>query len=208
MGNKSLIAIVGLVTTLVVGTCTTLNNIKNDNLNKEIININEGDRENKMAQYTTSYTITMRDAYDFFITKDEHYPLSDEFVEKYQQKDGGYIDYAKQLGMVVDKHQHLPNQKWHFFESWLIRSIEDGSLTWDESAKPRIYTYLLCPELLLWIYEAAGVDPVKVHAAMIVGEEARRAGGSLNSWAAKMRQIVLWEDIQKPILEFLNNRGE
>ena len=208
MKSKSLIGIVSLVTILVIGTCTTLNNVENDNLNEEIIYINEGDKDNKMAQYTTSYTITMRDAYDFFITKEEHYPLSDEFIEKYQQKSGGYIEYAGELGMVVDKQQHLPNQKWHFFDSWLIRSIEDGSLKWTDSAQKRVYTNLLCPELLLWIYEAAGVDPAKVHAAMIVGEEARRAGGSLNSWAAKMRTIVLWEDIQKPILEFLNNRGE
>lgn len=208
MKNKSFIAIVALISALIIGTTSIIKHRIENNVDEEIQEVIGKGEDNKMAIYDESYTITMRDAYDFFITKDEHYPLSDEFIEKYQQKDGGYIDYAKELGLLVDKQQHAPNQKWHFFDSWLIRSIDDGSLTWEESAKPRIYTYLLCPELLLWIYEAAGVDPSKVYEAMLIGEQARKAGGSLNSWAAKMRAIVLWEDIQKPILEFLNSRGE
>ena len=63
-------------------------------------------------------TVTMKDAYNFFITKKEHYPISDGFIEKYQQKNDGYIDLALQTGILVDKTQHSPNQKWHFFTSW------------------------------------------------------------------------------------------
>lgn len=59
-------------------------------------------------------TITMKEMADFLSQKKEHYPLSDEFIEKYQQDGGGYIDYARQKGLVVDKTLHEPNQKWHF----------------------------------------------------------------------------------------------
>ena len=88
-----------------------------------------------------SYTI--QDFSDFLNDKREHYPLSDEFIERYQQTSGGYIDYAKQCGIPVDKYNNSPNQKWHFFTSWLDQSLADGSLTMSDDAKSRIYTKLL-----------------------------------------------------------------
>ena len=72
---------------------------------------------------------TMQEFTAFLQNKKEHYPLSDEFIERYQQTDGGYIDTAKKLGLLVDKEQHEPNQKWHFFTSWLEPSLEDGTVT-------------------------------------------------------------------------------
>lgn len=50
--------------------------------------------------------ITMQDIASFLETKKEHYPLSDEFIERYQQSGGGYLDYARQLGLLVNKEQH------------------------------------------------------------------------------------------------------
>lgn len=148
-------------------------------------------------------TVTMRDIEAFLKEKDEHYPLSDEFIERYQQASGGYIDLAKKTpGMVVDRAKHEPNQKWHFFDSWLYPSIEDGTLTWDESAKSRVYSKLLCPELLLWIYEASGVDPAKVRAAKNVAEQGRAAGTGVSTIAKNMRACVAWEDIENSIKNF------
>ncbi len=138
--------------------------------------------------------VTMRQIADFLTDKKEHYPLSDEFIEKYQQKSGGYIDFAKQQGLIVDKLRHEPNQKWHFFDSWLNESIEAGTLTWEDSAKSRVYTKLLCPELLLWIYEACGVDPVKVKQAKDVAEQGKVAGTATTTIAKNMRACVSWED--------------
>lgn len=147
----------------------------------------------KVKAETVTYTI--RQFSDFLENKREHYPLSDEFIERYQQASGGYIDYAKQCGIEVNKYNHSPNQKWHFFDSWLIRSIEDGSLTYEDDAKKRIYTNLQCPELLLWIYEAMGVDPVKVKSAKEVAEAGKVKGDRTSTIAKNMRAVVSWEDL-------------
>ncbi len=143
----------------------------------------------------TEQTVTMREIADFLQDKNAHYPFSDEFIERYQQSGGGYIDTAKKAGLIVDKQKHEPNQKWHFFDSWLYPSIDDGSLTWDADAKRRVYTGLLCPELLLWIYEASGVDPVKVSNAKTVAEQGKAAGTNVSTIAKNMRACVPWEDI-------------
>lgn len=132
---------------------------------------------------------------EYLRNQKEHYPFSDEFIERYQQKSGGYIDNAKKAGLVVDKQLHLPDQKWHFFDSWYEPSIVDGSLSDSESAKSRIYTKLLCPELLLWIYEASNVTPNKIKEAKKVAESGKRNGTSVSTIAKNMRACVSWEDI-------------
>lgn len=154
------------------------------------------------ANADSSDIITMRDIEQFLKDKKEHYPLSDEFIERYQQSSGGYLDTAKKAGIAVDKEKHSPNQKWHFFESWLYPSIEDGTLSWDESAKSRVYSKLLCPELLLWIYEACGVDPVKVKAAKAAAEQGKAAKLAATTIAKNMRGCVAWEDLENGIKNY------
>ncbi len=148
-----------------------------------------------------SDTITVGQMADFLSTKNEHYPLSDQFMERYQQTSGGYLDNAKKAGIPVDRQSHSPNQKWHFFDSWYYPSLEDGTLTRDEDAKSRIYTKLLCPELLLWIYEACGVDPAKVRAAMNAAEAGKAAGSAVATIAKDMRACVSWEDLAQAFEE-------
>jgi len=149
-------------------------------------------------------TITMADMAAFLETKKEHYPLSDEFVEKYQQEDGGYITNARKAGLVVDKQLHEPNQKWHYFDSWLYPTIEEG-MSWDESAKTRSYTYFRCPELLLWIFEASDVDPNKVREAKLVAEDGKVKDTNEGTICSQMRSIVTWADIEPAVYDFLNN---
>ncbi|MDE5593910.1 MAG: hypothetical protein K2I75_08270, partial [Clostridiales bacterium] len=159
-------------------------------------------QSNAVAQ-SAATAVPMRDIADFLNEKDAHYPLSDEFIERYQQPSGGYIDLAKKTaGMIVDKAKHEPNQKWHFFDSWLYPSIDDGTITWDASAKTRVYSNLWGPELLLWIYEAAGVDPAKVRAAKDVAEQGRATGVKVATIAKNMRACVPWEDIENSIKNF------
>ena len=146
--------------------------------------------------------VTMRGIADFLETKENHYPLSDAFIEDYQQTSGGYIDLAKRLGLLVDKSKHEPNQKWHFFDSWLYPSIDDGSISWDADAKNRVYTRLLCPELLLWIYEASGVPVSKVQDAMDVAIAGKINGTHVSTIAKNMRECVPWSDIYDSIYEF------
>lgn len=147
--------------------------------------------------------ITMRGIADYLETKQKYYPLSNEFVETYQQTSGGYIALAKSLGLLVDKSQHEPNQKWHFFDSWLYPSIADGSITWDADAKVRVYTRLLSPELLLWIYEACDAPTSKVQAALDVAVEGKIAGTHVSTIAKNMRACVPWTDLEVNIKNFL-----
>lgn len=149
--------------------------------------------------------ITISDIHDYLSMKEEHYPISDLFINEYQQTGGGYIAYAKQLGMNVDKSLALPNQKWHFFNSWLYRSIDDGSLSWNDSAKSRVYSKLLCPELVLWIYEACNVDAAKVQAAYDVAVQGKIDGVSTTTIAKNMRSQVSWEDMKEDIENYISH---
>lgn len=173
--------------------------------------INEGNGEdnkediNVDTPYVINGVITMKGIATFLETKQEHYPYSDEFIENYQQSSGGYIDYAKEKGILVDKSQHSPNQKWHFFDSWLYPSIEAGTLTWEASAKSRVYSKLICPELLLWIYEACGVEEAKVKQAMEVAFKGKNEGIATTTIAKNMREVVLWEDLETNIIKYINN---
>lgn len=143
--------------------------------------------------------LTMVDAIQYYEIQNEHYPCSDSFIEKYQQTSGGYLDYAKKQGVLVDKYQHSPNQKWHFLSSWFDQSLEDKSITWNADAKKRIYTGLLCPELLLWIFEAGGVNPSLVREAMKVAEAGKSAGTTTSAIAKNMKEIVSFDDIETNI---------
>ncbi len=140
-------------------------------------------------------TVTMGEMAEFLWTKKEHYPLSDQFMERYQQTSGGYLDNAKKAGIPVDRLQHSPNQKWHFFTSWYYPSLADGTLSVEDDAKQRVYMKLLCPELLLWIYEACGVAPAKVKKAMEAAEAGKVAGLAVTTIAKNMRACVAWEDL-------------
>ena len=50
--------------------------------------------------------ITVKELASYLIDKNEHYPLSDKFIERYQQTKGGYIQCAKTTGHVVDCQKH------------------------------------------------------------------------------------------------------
>ena len=199
--KKSLIFNLCLIVSviLVSGCASNTLSKKEINSNEDILEVVESNNE-PITQ--SNISVTMEDIALFLEDKKEHYPFSDEFVEKYQQSSGGYISNAKKAGLVVDKQLHEPNQKWHFFESWLYPSIEDGSLSWDEDAKSRVYSKLQCPELLLWIYEACEVDPSKVKQAKDIAELGEVQGLSTASIAKNMRSIVSWEDLETTILAY------
>lgn len=148
-------------------------------------------------------TVTMKEFTEFLSTKKEHYPLSDEFIEKYQQTSGGYLDTARNKGLLVDKEQHEPNQKWHFFTSWFDASIKDGTVKLTDDPKVVVYNRLLCPELLLWIFEASGVNPVKVRKAKEVAEAGKVSGARVATIASNMRKEVPYEDIYNNVVKYL-----
>ena len=82
--------------------CLFLTSFTND-----ISNVDKLENNNVITQ--EEYTVTMQDIAQFLETKKEHYPLSDEFIERYQQKSGGYIENAQKAGLLVDKLHHESN---------------------------------------------------------------------------------------------------
>lgn len=150
---------------------------------------------NRTTKNVSNDDLTMLEVVNYLSVKNAHYPMTDEFVERYQQTSGGYLDNARKAGKIVDRQQHEPDQKWHFFESWFYPSIEEGSITYEESAKSRVYNKLLCPELCLWFYEAFEVNPVSLSAALKVAEKGKRNGISTSSIASQMRKEISWEEI-------------
>ena len=147
----------------------------------------------------------MSDMERFLLTKDEQYPITNQYVELYQQASGGYIDNAKKAGLVVDKAQHLPSQKWHYFQSWLYTTIEEG-MSWDASASDRSYGKFSCPELLLWIIEATGVATEKVIEAKDIAIAGKEEGLRVQTICANIRAAVPFNTYLRPIIiEFLEN---
>ena len=67
-------------------------------------------------------------------------PITDSLIEAgYKQKQGGYITYAKQCGVV-------PTQYWHLMKSYCARSKDNTEFT---------HT-IQCGELLVWMAEVSG----------------------------------------------------
>ena len=143
---------------------------------------------------------TVKDLAFFLIYKKEHYPLSDEFITHYQQSQNGYIDFAIKTGHLVDPKRCEPNQKWHFFESWLIRSFEDGTITsWDDDAYKTVYNRIKCPELWLWLLEAVGLDSSHVEAAKKIAEEGKKRNSNSETITKEIRKRIPWEVIESAI---------
>ena len=176
-----------------------------DNKDEDNTDNDNKDDENDKIDLPDDYVITMSDMERFLLTKDEQYPITNEYVELYQQASGGYIANALKAGLVVDKDQHLPSQKWHYFESWLYATIEEGMM-WDASASDRSYGKFSCPELLLWIIEATGVDSEKVREAKDIAVAGKESGLGVSTICANIRAAVPFNTYLRPlIIEFLEN---
>ena len=166
---------------------------------------NDQSGENVKIDLPDDYVITMADMERFLLTKDEQYPITNEYVELYQQASGGYIANAIKAGLVVDKTQHLPSQKWHYFDSWLYATIEEG-MSWDASASDRSYGKFSCPELLLWIIEATGVDAAKVREAKDIAVAGKESGLGVSTICKNIRTAVPFNTYLRPlIIDWLEN---
>lgn len=158
--------------------------------------------------------ITNLDVILFYLDKEEHYPISDDFVKGYQQKDKGYIDVAANEGLLIDKSVAEPNQKWHLLVSYYLLNIKNNDLKYINQENS--CTQLKCPELLLWMAEAAGVDPDIVKTGSFFAKEKiddirKKSPNSAYSKLAKEAmndnlrikyKRSLWYFIQEKIMEW------
>ena len=89
-----------LLLTFILASCTKVNKeyeLIADEINPVYGEITFINMDENSIKPLTERTITMTDIALFLEQKAEHYPLSDEFIERYQQKSGGYIDNAKKM---------------------------------------------------------------------------------------------------------------
>lgn len=146
----------------------------------------------------------------FFQDKLEHYPISDSFIEDYQQLDNNdpnsYITYARETNHLVDPKKHAPNQKWHFLEAYCEVKINENKGKADFSVKG-----FKCPELLLWMAEAAGIDDDIIKEASSYAKEKIDCIRKDNPKSAYSNKAVsfmnkkLIEDYNKPLWKMIED---
>lgn len=106
-----------------------------------------------------------------------------------------YIELAKQKGISIDTKKTEPNQQWHLLTAYF------DQLT-DSEKRTKNYRNLKCPELLLWIAEAAGIESKLVCEATT---EAKKIidrgvnGYSRITAASKIKTIITWDMLEERI---------
>ena len=88
-------------------------------------------------------------------------------------------------------------------EVYNATSIADGTVKLTDDPKNLVYNRLLCPELLLWIFEASEVNPTKVRKAKEVAEAGKASGVIVATIASNMRKEVPYEDIYNNVVKYL-----
>jgi len=172
---------------------------KKDNEKEEVV-IEEKDITAKAVNLSSTTTsLTVLDVAKYLYRQKEHYPLSDEFMERYQQNSGGYLDYAKEINYQIDKYQFEPNQKFHFFTSWLDQCVMEDPSILQQDGKRRVYTNILCPELLLWTMEACNAPHEKLLAALKVAEDNKAKNANVRTAATAIKACVPWDDMEATI---------
>lgn len=142
--------------------------------------------------------MTIRTWMDLLKDKNDHYPISDEFIGTHQQGKTGYMVYAMQVGHPIGKSKAEPNQKWHFFVSYLSRRLASKKFSLGDLAELR-YNKLVCPELLLWIAEASGIDREIVKDAANMAKEmidTGENGYARNKAGVAIRRKIPWEMLE------------
>jgi len=137
--------------------------------------------------------LTLEEFCTFFDDKQKHYPVSDSFIKDgYMQKEHGYIRNAKNEGIKRDVEIAEPNQKWHLLKSYYPRMDKNSDAC-------KCYKKLLCPELLLWIAEAAGFDVAEISkkAQKIIKNGTN--GRARNKAGIYIRNEITWEILEEKI---------
>lgn len=150
--------------------------------------------------------MTLENLRNYLETAKEKYPISTEFTKNYQQSPAnknGYVYYAWEHGLSICKKTADPSQKWHFLEAYTGLLLADPSNNITQSTDARIiYNRIRCPELLLWLAEAAGIKPEKVQKCAAAAKEIINASAgsrSRNTAGNKIREMIPWEDIEAAI---------
>lgn len=103
--------------------------------------------------------MTNQQVYEYISGLSEHKMDCDYFADQYVkdgygQVKGGYFAIAKKTdGVVISQEEAEPNQKWHMIDSYYKGKIENGF----DMQTPATLGRIMCPQLMLWIAEIAGL---------------------------------------------------
>ncbi|MDD6572030.1 MAG: hypothetical protein PUF12_06575 [Thermoflexaceae bacterium] len=148
--------------------------------------------------------MTVKDLASFYADKKEHYDISDSFVKcndgKYQQsRKSGYMAYARKMGIIMDYSKAEPNQKWHLLEAYCAQKGNDFKISRGT---------FRCPELVLWMAEAAGIDKKII----IKAEEGARQiidegvnGRARNAAARYIKELIVWDVLEEKIMKEISH---
>lgn len=119
-------------------------------VNDNICDIKELTLQHHLLLYKSKlskYDMTIQQVKEFFQDKEQYScPVTEKLVKAgYQQVSGGYINRAKDEGMLVDYNTNSPSQYWHLMSYCEGR---DGKKTFSKSID--------CGELIFWMAEVSG----------------------------------------------------
>ena len=131
---------------------------------------------------------------------EDHLPvgdyIADEYVKAgYGQVRGGYFEVAYKKDVVILKKTADPSQKWHLLNSYYDEKMKDNTFNMQAPAK---LNRLMCPQLMMWIAEIAGLDRNILQNAMNAAINFEKMYDIKDS--RKIKKLVLnealhWEEI-------------
>lgn len=148
--------------------------------------------------------MTHQEVYDFIKDVPEQLNgedyVSDKYVKAgYGQIRGGYFDVAYVKDEIILKSEAKPSQKWHLLHSYYSTKIESNNFNMQTEAN--LYR-IMCPQLMLWIAEIAGLKKSILESAMKSAMDYEDANKTKDSRKIK-RDVLLdalyWEKITKAI---------
>lgn len=141
----------------------------------------------------------VKDAMRFYSTSQKYYYHTDKLIKRFRQEKGGYIIFAEKHNVSTDKAKGNPNQKWHFMTSYCEVKILENSSFLDEEMQ-QVYTRLKCPELLLWIIEATGLEVKSLFDEIwTILENGQNNAISRREACNKIKATFPWSIIEKKI---------
>ncbi len=156
--------------------------------------------------------LKMRHAYAYFMTKEEHYPQTDRFIKVYQEINDGsntYMGYAKSKGHLICREKAEPNGKWIFTDSWYANKVSQNPQFGEDELE--VWCRFQCPELLLWMAEAAGLAGVEEVVDEILADKARYGKNDSEARRAMVSLIkekLSWEQITDEIDKLRISKNE
>lgn len=119
---------------------------------------------------------------DYLQEKEEHYSISDKYNESYGQ--------VNNVNWTNQKEHMVP-----WFKSQQTRGEGKFTRLAPNTSSRRTYNRLHCPEALLWIAEAVGIDSKLVQKAANEAAEAKNN----RKRSGIIRSIISWDMIEKSV---------